>query len=94
MKTFYTEYKGPINFLAGFIVTLGVLAFFNSVHGTTNPEATMVYKACMSSRFENNGASEQKCGDMQDYYKYEFLCEDITPEAGCWVEKNDNLGDR
>lgn len=94
MQELYNTYKGPVNFLAGFIVTLVVMWAFTTLHGTTTPEATLVYNTCMQSRGLNDGATEERCGQLQDQYKYEFLCTDITADAGCWVEKNEALGDK
>jgi hypothetical protein len=35
----------------------------------------------------NDGKSEKACGDAQDQYKLEFLCNSQGADAGCWVEE-------
>lgn len=56
----------------------------------------MVKAACDVSRLTEK-ISEQTCGELQDYYKVEYLCSktyivnnQVTRD--CWVEDNDQLG--
>lgn len=50
--------------------------------------AREVYAVCNSARQEISGTSEQACGDLQDKYNIEFLCEARNSEASnhCWTE--------
>lgn len=45
-----------------------------------------VKKACMESNRVISGEKEDKCGELQDKYNMEFLCEEQTAGAHCWVE--------
>lgn len=49
------------------------------------PATTQVYDACISAHYETNGASEKRCGDLQDKYNIEFLCDQTGTD--CWVEQ-------
>lgn len=47
-----------------------------------------VYAVCNSARLEISGASEQACGQLQDKYGIEFLCNanNNSPATNCWTE--------
>lgn len=46
--------------------------------------AAEVYAACMQAHYETDGPSEQHCGDLQDRYNIEFLCDQTSTH--CWTE--------
>jgi len=52
--------------------------------------AEKVYNVCWKQHFETNGWGEAYCGELQDQYKIEFLCNKTGDK--CWTEKNDQLG--
>lgn len=47
-----------------------------------------VFAACNSSRMKISGDAETNCGQLQDHYGFEFLCEanDNKVSTKCWVE--------
>lgn len=54
--------------------------------------ANAVYSTCMAGHYDTTADLEQRCGDIQDKYGYEFLCNDTTGldpyvYSQCWVEK-------
>jgi hypothetical protein len=86
------EHRGVYNFALGAIVVFATIALFNGLHGTTTDTGRIVYDTCMNSRYvaRDNG-QEDLCGQAQDLYKYEFLCDGIEASSSCWVESNDKL---
>jgi hypothetical protein len=69
------------------IVVLGVLGLAEIGQGVGRPE-DVVYEVCNASRIHDI-VSEQTCGELQDYYHLEFLCDKNNKLADnhCWVEK-------
>lgn len=59
----------------------------------------VVYNACEKSRLDNT-VRESDCAALQDKYKYEYLCQDKHSSNAtdswtqCWVESNDQLGEK
>lgn len=49
--------------------------------------AQEVFDICQASRIGNT-QSEQRCGDVQDLYQYEYVCEQRNSSSAnhCWVE--------
>lgn len=47
-----------------------------------------VLAVCNSSRMRVDRHAEASCGQLQDHYGFEFLCEanDNKPTTKCWVE--------
>ncbi len=47
----------------------------------------VVYDYCNNSRI-SDVASERTCGELQDFYHMEFLCDENNKDVGthCWVE--------
>ena len=68
------------------LLALLVGAIFGTAinHAAANNAAQEVYAACMQAHFETDGPSEQHCGDLQDKYNIEFLCD--RTGANCWTE--------
>lgn len=62
----------------GLIIGLGIN------RAATQTASADVYAACMEAHYETDGASEQHCGDLQDKYNIEFLCNQTGTE--CWTE--------
>lgn len=72
-----------------FLALLVGLAFGHALNNAAAQSAAReVYAVCNSARQEMSGASEQACGDLQDKYNIEFLCEARNSEASnhCWTE--------
>lgn len=87
-----SEHRGIYNFVLGAVVVFAVYGAFNVLHGTTTDKGAIVYKACMDSRYATpDNGQEDFCGQAQDLYKYEFLCDGIEASSSCWVELNDKL---
>lgn len=53
-----------------------------------NNAAAEVYAVCNSARQELSGASENQCGNLQDRYNIEFLCNanNSSADTHCWTE--------
>lgn len=45
-----------------------------------------VKQVCDKAHRENNGASEELCGQLQDQTGTEYLCGSTSVNALCWVE--------
>lgn len=45
-----------------------------------------VQQVCDRSHVVMNGTLEKSCGDIQDRYHAEYLCNGTKPDAVCWVE--------
>lgn len=72
-----------------FLAVLVGLAFGHALNNAAaNAAAREVYAVCNSARQEISGASENACGDLQDKYNIEFLCQANNSEASnnCWTE--------
>lgn len=53
------------------------------------PQPLSVYQVksiCDKAHREVNGTSEEACGNAQDITGTEYICENNTPDADCWVE--------
>lgn len=50
-------------------------------------EKDVVYQICQESRITNN-VSDQTCGELQDFYRMEYLCKfnNNSTNNTCWVE--------
>lgn len=72
------------------LLALLVGAVFGSAinQAAADNAAREVYAVCNSARQEISGISEQACGDLQDKYNIEFLCQANNSEASnnCWTE--------
>lgn len=55
----------------------------------------VVYNACEKSRLDNT-IRESDCAALQDKYNYEYLCKEANNYQTniCWVESNDQLGEK
>lgn len=76
------------------LLTISLLLLVGFVFGTAlNQAATanaerIVFEACNQSRLVIDGELEQRCGDLQDKYGIEFLCEFNNGKVSnrCWTE--------
>lgn len=87
------DFKGVALYTAGAITVFALQWGFSSLHGTTTDTGALVYSTCMASR-NGDRKTERQCGDVQDRYKYEFLCDGIEASSSCWVERNTELSDK
>lgn len=63
------------------------LAFGHAINNAAGESAAReVYAVCNSAHQEISGASEQRCGELQDKYNIEFLCSDTSAGINCWTE--------
>lgn len=48
-----------------------------------------VYDTCQAARMEVNGETEAHCGQVQDTFNREYLCQynNRSAENRCWVER-------
>lgn len=87
------DFKGVALYTAGALTVFAVQWGVNALHAYEQTPQAQVLAVCNDSRLVNDGAKEEKCGDLQDLYNYEYLCDGIEASSSCWVEKNDNLSD-
>lgn len=69
-------------------LAIGVILGCSINAAATDNAKREVYAVCNSARLELNGASEEACGQVQDKYNIEFLCEanNNLPATNCWTE--------
>lgn len=87
------DYKGVALYAAGALTVFVLQWGINALHGTTTDAGAVVFNTCMKAHTETNGASEKACGDAQNMFKYEFICDPQELGGGCWVEKNEQLSE-
>lgn len=78
MKYVYTVYLL-------FVVCL-VAAFFFGFTWTNAEHQYETQQICDRSRAVISGSLEQACGDVQQRYGTEYLCNNLQPSAVCWTE--------
>ena len=67
------------------IVLLTAILVVGYIDKPVNPiEKTL--SVCNQAHKEINSFSENYCGELQDQYNLEFLCNDDRPSSHCWVE--------
>lgn len=72
------------------ILAIGVGLIFGLAldRAATENAKKLVYNVCNDARLEVSGDSEEACGQVQDKYNIEFLCESNNWLASthCWTE--------
>lgn len=68
------------------IIVVGLLGLANIGKSSMSPKQ-VIYEMCQSSRITDM-VSEQTCGELQDRYNAEYLCDSNNKNASthCWVE--------
>lgn len=77
--------------LANILIALLVFIGIGSIE-TIKQQRTDAYnqyetqQVCDRSRTVNNGELENTCGELQEAYGVEYLCNSYAPDAICWTE--------
>jgi hypothetical protein len=94
MKSKGDYMQKPSIFVPIFITVISALVLMFTFFELENVKAQLkeapkntVYSVCQISR-QTNKISESTCGELQDYYLVEYLCEQKNNSANnqCWVE--------
>lgn len=54
---------------------------------TVSANKSYVMLMCSQSHDVHSYFAEKACGDAQDQYNLEFLCDGTSQQAACWVEE-------
>jgi hypothetical protein len=65
---------------------VAALAFVTLTSPFEPQHASLVKEACTSSNKVLDGDKERSCGELQDKYNMEFLCDEQAAGSHCWVE--------
>ena len=70
------------------VVTLvvGVATMFVVV-SNHREDLTIAESVCQYSHKVNSGRWEDACGQLQDETNTEFLCDELSADAHCWLEE-------
>lgn len=81
------DFKGVALYAAGGLTAIITMFAIQGVQAQQESPQGQVYKACQDSRLVIDGAKENACGDLQDKYNIEFLCDGLEAESHCWTEQ-------
>lgn len=70
------------------LLLAGVILGGSINNAAAQSAAAEVYAVCNNARLEISGTSEAHCGDLQDRYHIEFLCNErnASQTNHCWTE--------